>query len=231
MNTILITGANRGIGHQLTKNYLAAGWHVIACCRDPKQADGLQKLKTAHPNQLNIQALDVGNEKEIQNLSMQLKNQPIDILFNNAGLLGKEAGKLGDIKQSVCEEVLKINITAPLLMVQAFLKQVTQSQRKIIVNMSSHLASISLNDIGNHYVYRASKAGVNALTKSLSVDLKTAGVTVVSLDPGWVKTDMGGAEALLTPEESVAGLQNVLKNLSLNDTGSFISYDGKKVSW
>ncbi|MFU8797310.1 MAG: SDR family oxidoreductase [Gammaproteobacteria bacterium] len=232
MNTILITGANRGIGLELSRQYYQDGWHVIACIRNVEKKSELDKL-TNHPSQgrLSIYALDVTHPKEIHTLAKQLENQPIDILFNNAGIWGASNQALETTEPAAWLNTFKVNVIAPLLMVRSFVQQVEKSSLKIIANMSSIMGSISLNTSSGEYIYRSSKAALNAVTKNLSIDLKDQGIIAVALHPGWVQTDMGGELASITPETSVKGLHKVLSSLSLEDTGTFISYDGLRLSW
>lgn len=230
MNNILITGTNRGIGLEIAKQYARDDWHVLACCRTPEKADALLDLKKNHKN-IEIFKLDVGESNSIQDLANQLKNTPIDILFNNAAVWGPHNQSFGSIDPNDWIEVFKVNTIAPLLLAEAFIDNVENSQRKIIVNMVSKLASISENTIGNMYIYRSAKAALSAITKSMAIDLKDKNITVIALHPGWVQTDMGGANAPTTVEESVNGIKNVLNQLSLKDSGIFIGYDNKQVAW
>jgi NAD(P)-dependent dehydrogenase (short-subunit alcohol dehydrogenase family) len=232
MNTILITGANRGIGLELSRQYYQDGWHVIACIRNIEQTSELDKLKN-HPSQgrLSIYALDVTHPEEIHTLAKQLTNQPIDILFNNAGIWGASNQTLETAEPSAWLNTFNVNVISPLLMARAFVQHIEKSSLKIIANMSSIMGSISLNASSGEYIYRSSKAALNSVTKNLSIDLKDQDIIVVALHPGWVQTDMGGGSAPITPEISVKGLRKMLSSLSLEDTGNFISYDGLRLSW
>lgn len=221
MSTILITGANRGLGLEFVKEYLKDSWKVIACCRHPDKATELQKI--SHEN-LQIEKLDVTNQQSIQDLAKKLKNQAIDILLNNAGIYPKGTSEEEWIA------TFKTNTFAPFFMVQAFQEHVAASKLKIIADMSSLMGSIQ-DASGGSYVYRASKAALNCITKNLAVDLQSKQITVVSLSPGWVATDMGGPNANLTPEKSISGLKKVLSTLTLKDSGSFIHYDESKLPW
>lgn len=221
MKTILITGANRGIGLELVKQYLADDWQVIACSRHPLNLPKNEKLQWY--------SLDVTDANAIVELSNKLKNIPIDVLYNNAGVWGGQG--FGETSAEEWMNVLRVNTIAPLLMAQAFIKQLAAGKVKIIVNMSSGMASISENTDGGAYSYRSSKAALNMLTKTLAIDLKSQGITVVSMDPGWVKTDMGGKGAQITPEESVQGIRRVLKSLTPKESGSFLSYRGNMHEW
>lgn len=231
MNTILITGANRGIGLELTKQYLSNNARVIACCRDPHHANELNQLKSQYHSTLVICQLDVSNFQAITSLSQQLANEKIDILINNAGIIGNHADTLANIDADKWQETFKTNTIAPTLMAQAFLNQLSHSNRKLVVNISSVMGSIAENTSGGYYLYRSSKAALNAVTKSLSIELKPKNIIAVVMHPGWVQTDMGGDEAPLTTEQSVTGIRNVIDQLTLTDSGTFVSYDGRRIPW
>lgn len=230
MNTILITGTNRGIGLELVKQYAEDGWKVFACSRAPNQADSLNELKFKH-NLIEILQLDVSDPAQIASLSIHVQNNPIDILFNNAGVWGPHHQVFGESDAAAWLEVFKVNTIAPQLLAEKLINNIANSQLKIIANMDSGLGSITENTQGNFPIYRSSKSALNALTKTMSIDLKDQKIKVVSLSPGWVKTDMGGPNALTTVEECVKGLKHVLSQLTLEDSGSFFSYDGRRLGW
>jgi len=230
MRTLLITGTNRGIGLEMTKQYAAEGWRVLACCRLPQAANALQQLKETYAN-IDIFQLDVKEPSAIQSLSKQLHTISIDMLINNAGVWGPEQQEFGCTDPNAWIDVFKVNTIAPLLLAEAFLPHIEQSQLKMIVNIDSTMGSIALNDSGSAYIYRSTKAALNAVTKSMAIDLNSRGITVVALHPGWVKTDMGGSHAKITPEESVNGIRNVLSQLSFKDSGTFWGYDHQPLPW
>lgn len=230
MKTILITGANRGIGLELVRQYLIDGWKVIACCRNPASAKKLEELATHNPGLL-IKKLDVANADEIQQVAKSIESHAIDILFNNAGIWEPDSMRLGSIEPEPWLNVFRVNTIAPLLLTQALMKQVAHNRLKIIANMSSSMASIADNTRGDSYAYRSSKSALNAVTKSLAIDLAPQGIVVVALDPGWVKTDMGGPDAFITPRASVSSIKKVLATLTLAESGNFIRYDGAKLAW
>ena len=225
---VLITGANRGIGLEFTKQYAADGWKVLACCREPQSAVSLQALASTHSN-IEILALDVANFKQIDALALQLKDKAIDVLINNAGVYPHSS--FGDTNYDDWAEAFKVNAMAPLKMAEAFVQHITRSQLKKVVTLSSKMGSIDDNDSGESYSYRSSKTAVNMVMKSLSIDLKPYGISVVTLHPGWVQTDMGGKNALVSTTTSVAGLRTVIENLNIASTGNFIAYDGKEIAW
>lgn len=228
MSTVLITGTNRGIGLELTKQYAEAGWDVLACCREPKTATMLNVLAANHSN-IHIYALDVSNFNQIDALAKQLNNVAIDVLINNAGVYPE-----GNLSQSDVENWLNgfmINSIAPLKMAMAFRPHIAKSQLKKLATLSSKMGSIDDNTSGGSYMYRSTKTAVNSVMKSLSIDLREHGIAVVTLHPGWVETNMGGPNALINTQTSVAGLRQVIDHLNLENTGKFIAYDGKEIAW
>jgi NAD(P)-dependent dehydrogenase (short-subunit alcohol dehydrogenase family) len=228
MNTVLITGANRGIGLEFTKQYAADGWHVLACCRHPQSAMDLQALTQTNAN-INIYVLDVADFAQIDALALQLKHENIDLLINNAGVY--PSSSFGNVDYEAFAQGFKINSMAPLKMAEAFVQHLSRSQLKKIATLSSKMGSIDDNGSGESYSYRSSKCAVNMVMKSLSIDLKPYGISVVTLHPGWVQTDMGGSNAMINTQTSVRGLRKVIENLSLSNTGQFIAYDGKAINW
>ncbi len=231
MPSILITGANRGIGFELAKQYQKAGWQVFACCRNPLTAYDLKALNTRANNPIAIIHLDVANPENIKQLPSLVRVHALDILFNNAGVWEPNQGGFGTVAAEDWLEVFKVNTIAALLIAQVLIKPIANSELKIIANMSSGMASISGNTEGNAYAYRSSKAALNAITKSMAIDLKAQEVTVVAIDPGWVQTDMGGANAPTTPIDAVSGIREVLERVSLQESGSYIRYNGQMVPW
>lgn len=231
MPTILITGTNRGIGLELTRQYLKEGWRVLACSRRSDQADELNALKQQYPDLLMLAMLDVRDEKQIQLLSRTWQNESIDILFNNAGVMGPEHVGLGDLNAKDWQEVFLVNTIAPLLMAQTFVRQVERSQQRIIASMSSLMGGIADNRLGKYYYYRTSKAALNAAMKSLAIDLNSQKIISVVFHPGWVQTDMGGKEAPLSVFESVTGIRQVLSQLSIKESGKFFDYKGDELPW
>jgi NAD(P)-dependent dehydrogenase (short-subunit alcohol dehydrogenase family) len=227
-HTVLITGANRGIGLELSKQYAQDGWHVLACCREPQHANALQALAKLHPN-IQVFCLNVADFAQIESLALQLKDRYIDVLVNNAGVYPESS--LDDANTDDWLEAFKINSIAPLKMATAFTPHLAKSQLKKIATLSSKMGSIDDNSGGGSYIYRSTKTAVNMVMKSLAIDLKPLGIAVVTLHPGWVQTDMGGSNALINTQTSVEGLRNVIKNLNLGNTGRFIAYDGKLINW
>jgi len=229
--TILITGANRGIGLELADQYAADGWRVLACCRQPERAQRLQKIAEATGGRLSMHPLEVTDRDCIRALAGELADQSIDILFNCAGVRGGDHQTLGDIDVDNWLQTLRVNTIAPLLMTQAFLPQVARSRRKIVAIMGSTMGSIAENASGDQYIYRTSKAAAHMVGRSLAVDLRSQGIISVLLHPGWVRTDMGGIQAPVSPAESVAGLRRVLAGLQLKDSGRFFDFQGRERRW
>lgn len=226
MSTVLITGANRGIGLELARQYAAAGWDVIGCCRSPQEAGELKGLK----GKVEVKALDVGDAASIQKLAAQLKGRAIDVLLNNAGILGRRIG-FGHAESDEFLELQRVNALAPLLMAEAFIDHVAGSTQKKITAITSGLASITnVNDAAS-YAYRASKASLNMVMRKLAHDLKGRGVLAAAISPGWVQTDMGGSDAALKVEDSAAGIIKVIAGLDADKTGGFFGYSGDTIPW
>lgn len=231
METILITGANRGLGLEAVRQYCVAGWRVIACCRKPEKAEKLQALKEHFNQQLVIFQLDVNIKASQSALSQKLNNQPIDVLLNIAGIWGPKNRKFGQLETEDWLETFRTNVVAPLLLSQTLIENIRSGKRKIIATISSNMGSVTLNTEGGEYIYRSSKAALNAALKSLSIDLKPEKITIIALHPGWVKTDMGGENAPLNVEESINGVRNILEHVTFEDSGKFIAHDGQELPW
>jgi len=232
MPNVLITGANRGIGLEFAKQYAEAGWRVFACCRRPAQAEALQALAAQQSDLLSLHALDVAAFKHIDQLAAELGDQAIDLLINNAGVYPDSQRRgFGDVDYAAWMQAFQVNTMAPLKMTEAFVEAVARSQHKKIVNLTSKMGSIGDNTSGGAYLYRSSKAALNMVTKSLAMDLTSRGIVTAVLHPGWVHTDMGGPNALITTQQSVAGLRRVIEALTPESSGGFYAYDGKEIPW
>ncbi len=227
MNTILITGANRGLGLEFVRSYAAEGARVHACCRRPEKAKALSEVA----GDVVLHKLDVTDGLRVAGLARALADQPIDILINNSGVYHQAAGEFGQIDYERWVEELKVNTVAPARMVERFVEQVAASERKLIVNISSGMGSIAHTTSGDSIIYRSSKAGLNMVVKCLSHALTERGITVVALSPGWVTTDMGGADAELTPAESIAKMRAVIDRLTPADNGRFFNHEGEERPW
>ncbi len=227
-NQVLITGANRGIGLEFARQYAEAGWKVIACCRDLKQAVGLQELADTYPD-IKTYALDVADFAAIEALAAALKDEKIDVLINNAGVYPHSDLNHADPEQWL--HAFKVNSMAPLKMAAAFTPHIAASRLKKLVTLSSKMGSLNDNTSGGSYIYRTSKVAANMVMKSLAIDLKVFSISVAVLHPGWVQTEMGGPGALIDTRASVSGLRKVIEHLNLGNSGQFIAYDGKVINW
>ncbi len=240
MPSALITGANRGIGLAFARSFAADGWRVHACCRDPDGAEDLAALNadlasadTAGADTvgaLRLHRLDVTDGPMIAGLSRELADEAIDVLVNNAGVMGPRTG-FGGTDYDGWLSVFAVNTLAPMRMAEGFVEQVAKSGRKLIVNISSIMGSLGENAGGGATIYRSSKAALNMVSKSLSVELAPRGITVIVFHPGWVSTDMGGPNAAVTPGESVEGMRAVIERVTPNDSGRFFNFDGREIQW
>jgi len=226
--TVLITGANRGLGLEFARQYRASGWQVIATAREPEAAADLKALGEG----VRILPLDVTKPESVAALKSSLGAQPIDLLINNAGQgVGLEGGSLDKLDLATFERVFQVNTLGPVRVTQALLPNLRAGKGKMVVGISSGLGSIAENREGGFYGYRESKAALDMFLRGLAAELKDQGFTCVAIIPGWVKTDMGGPNAPLTPEESVTGMRRVLDGLKPENTGQFWSYKGTQVPW
>ncbi|MDG2249685.1 MAG: SDR family oxidoreductase [Gammaproteobacteria bacterium] len=230
MATVLITGANRGIGLEFVKQYLARGENVIGTCRDIEAAEALAQLSANNEN-LQLLELDVANDESLMAFPAQLVNSPIDIFINNAGVYGPRNSVFNNVDAENWLPVLRVNTIAPMLLTQRIIENLKQGEGKKLLYVTSKMGSIDDNNGGGSYVYRSSKAALNAVVKSIAVDLGGAGFDVAVLHPGWVRTDMGGPNGLIDTETSVVGMISVIDNLNSDNTGSFFNYDGTIIPW
>jgi NAD(P)-dependent dehydrogenase (short-subunit alcohol dehydrogenase family) len=231
--TVLVTGASRGIGLEFVRQYAADGWRVLACVRSPQRATDLQQLAEQSAGQVTVHALDVEDHASIDALATALSAEPIDVLINSAGTReGRAFGKFGNSDFADWERVYRINVIGPMKMAEAFVGHVARSSQKKIVTLTSILGSIGRNSIGGLYAYRASKAAVNAVMRSMSIDLASAqGIAATTMHPGWVRTDMGGPRADIDVVTSVSGMRRVIDGLTTENAGRFWMYDGSKLPW
>jgi NAD(P)-dependent dehydrogenase (short-subunit alcohol dehydrogenase family) len=234
MPTVMITGANRGLGLGLTRAYLEDGWKVIAVVRQ-RSAD-LADLACAS---LVVRECRLTDDRELGSLADGLAEPTIDVLINNAGRMAKpesvagtdHAQGFGHFDRALWHEVFDINLFTPMKLAELLVDRVARADRGRIVTLSSMLGSMALNESGGLYAYRASKAGVNAIAKSMAIDLAGRGVISIAMHPGWVRTDMGGSSAPLEIETSVRGMKSVIDGLQPEDSGKFLSHDGSELPW
>ncbi len=226
--TVFITGANRGLGLEFARQYHAAGWKVIGTARKPDEAADLKALG----EDVRVVPLDVTRAESVAALAATLGKEPIDLLINNAGQgVGFDGGTLAALKIDDFERVMQVNTIGPVRVTQALLPNLRAGRGKTIVGISSGLGSIDWNRGGGFYGYRESKAALDMFMRSLAAELKGDGFICIALIPGWVKTDMGGPDAPLTPEQSVGGMRKVIDGLKPADSGKFWSHDGTNVPW
>ena len=228
MTTVLVTGANRGLGYEFVKQYSENKFDVFACCRNVNEAKKLKELAEISEN-IKIYELDVGNVKTIKNISQQLKNEKIDVLINNAGIY--RSSTVGNINYDEWIESFKVNTIAPYQIVENFLEQIINSDLKKVVSITSKMGSIDDNTSGGSYIYRSSKTALNSMMRSLTHDLKNQGVATLTLHPGWVRTDMGGPGGWINSIESVQGMIKQIDKLTIDDSGKYLDYAGKTINW
>lgn len=227
MPTVLITGANRGIGYEFARQYAADGWRVIACCRELGRAQDLQAVT----GPISIHTLDVTDSVSILAAKAEIGNEPIDLLINNAGFIGQRTGKLGQVDYDDWSVTLNINLLGPARVSAAFVDNVLASQQKKLVTISTRMSSLTECQAVDFLAYRSSKAAVNMMTKLAANELGPKGATVVLLHPGWVQTELGGPRATTPAKESVGAMRVVLENLTSADNGRFINFDGNTIPW
>lgn len=235
MPVAVITGANRGIGLELTRQYLDDGWKVYAITRRTSHdLDGL-----ASSGSLTVINADLTDDSSLRAAVEAIDARAVDVLINNAGTMGdgsfEEVGfdfqAFGRFNRDEWREVFNINVFTPQALCELLARKLEKAERGVAVTISSMLGSNELNTSGSIYAYRASKAAVNSIMKSMGSDLGKRGVIAVALHPGWVQTDMGGANADVTVTDSVAGLRKVIAGLTADDSGGFFAYDGQRMPW
>ncbi len=225
MPTVLVSGANRGLGLEFARQYLADGWRVLGCCRAPEKADAL------HGTGAEVHRLDVTSAADVAALTDNLGHEAIDLLINNAGIMGPRPQDLDGLDLDAWDEVMRVNALAPIRVAHAIADQVAASDLKRMAFISSRLGSMAENTSGGLYYYRASKAALNAGVRSLAADLANRSITSIIIHPGWVQTDMGGAGAALTPTESVTAMRRTFAGIGMADNGKFFNYDGADMPW
>ncbi len=228
METVVITGANRGIGLEMTKQFLNTNRRVIVGCRNPSEATALNDLSSV--GELSVFQLDVSDSVSIKDFCAELSGVNIDILINNAGVLDREKQGMLGVNAKHWLETFKINSIAPFEVAVGLLENLKTSSRPRIVSVSSQLGSLHLKGPGL-YSYNSSKAALNQVMKIMSQDLEADGVIVCPIHPGWVQTDMGGSEADITPQESAGGIISFIDNLTMEQSGRFWQWNGEEHPW
>jgi NAD(P)-dependent dehydrogenase (short-subunit alcohol dehydrogenase family) len=236
MATVLITGANRGLGLEFATQYTADGWDVLATARGPERSARLQALAQKYQT-VRLHTLDVVDEESIQDLADALDGKPIDLLIHNSGVYPREGQKIGAIDYQGWRAAIETNVFGPIRLTEALLENVASSGRKQIAVISTSMASLrgvqggSVSQAGTSYQYRSSKTALNMAASILAKELEPQGISVVLFDPGWVKTDMGGPHAQLTPEQSISGMRKVLAGNPEDLIGKFLGHDGTERPW
>ncbi len=231
---VFITGASRGIGLGLTKIFLSLGDQVFSACRTPQKNSELLALKQKYPSQLFLVSVEVDSDESVKKAAQAVGSQTtqIDLLMNNAGISpGPASAKLEEVDFKNCRDAYETNVLGPMRVTREFLPLLRKSKNPRVVHTTSGLASLSGKSEGGFYAYGVSKAALNMLTRTMAFQFKGEGITVVCLDPGWVKTDMGGPSAPLTVEESSSAIVKTSKALTIEKTSQFIYNDGQELKW
>lgn len=223
--TVLITGANRGIGLALVGVFKDYGYSVIGTARRPGAAQALNELD------VRVEQLDVTDSSSVKRLAASLKGESIDILINNAGMLSDEPKQFAKVKVEQLNTEFQVNALGPLRVTQALLPNVLAGEKKIVANISSMMGSMELNTFGCCLGYRASKAALNSFTKTLAVNFSGQGISFVVLHPGYVKTDINDGKGNVTSQQSAIGLHSVITRLGPADSGKFFDYKGTPMPW
>ncbi|HEX8371142.1 MAG TPA: SDR family oxidoreductase [Chthoniobacterales bacterium] len=224
-STILITGANRGIGLALVSQCLALEYNVVATARNPANATDLLALARRYPEALQLRELDVNSDSSVANFTEQLTQ--VDVLVNNAAVFPEEGEETVDQWQMAhLTEAFQTNVVGVARVTQALLGFLEKSKAPRVVNISSTAGSISGKYSHFYYAYSTSKAALNMLTRAMAFDLRNRGITVVAVHPGWVQTEMGGADATLTPQESAGAIARMIGSLTLEQAACFLERDG-----
>jgi NAD(P)-dependent dehydrogenase (short-subunit alcohol dehydrogenase family) len=231
MPAVLITGASRGLGFEFANQYAVQGWRVIACCRNPEDAIALKNRAPSPRDMVSVVAMDVADNDTVRNAALTLKDVVIDILINSAGIAGVPQQSTGQIDYASGARVLDVNTMGPLRVLEAFTDNLARSERRLVVTITSGMGSLADNTSGGSIAYRSSKAAVNMVMRSAAIDLAPRGITCVLINPGWVKTDMGGQDATLSPQQSVSAMRRLIETLGPNDSGKFYNYDGREYPW
>lgn len=238
MESVLVTGANRGLGLEFVRQYAEDGWRVFACCREPAEAPELEKLASQYDGRVTLHQLDVQNHAQIDTLAKELDGEAIDVLINNAGAM-VQFESFTDTDYERWARVMDINAYAPFKIATAFLEHVARSNRKVITAVSSNLGSIELAEGEGWHVYRSTKAALNMVMKLITTAVAERGIKTALLSPGWCRTDMGlgslgegqDPSMLVDPKDSVAGLRSIIDDITPENSGQFIHYDRSSRPW
>ncbi len=232
MRKVLVTGANRGLGLEFTRQFLGRGDRVFAACRKPEGAVDLQHLASAYPKRTTVLTMDVTKEEDLATAYDIVAEQAgsLDILVNNAGIIYR--GETPEnIRADVFRQSFEVNAIAPMMVAQKFLPLLEKGTAPKIINLTSQLGSLTRKTFGGHYSYSSSKAALNMFTRTLAFDIRSRGIVVVVVHPGWVKTDMGGEAAPLRAADAVHGMMELIDRLTIENTGAFYSWEGETLPW
>jgi len=232
MPSVLISGSNRGLGLEWSRQYAHAGWRVYATCRHPEQADELRQLAMDHPK-VSVHRLDVTREDHIQSLARDLSQDALDVVLNNAGVYLEKFEEVAGVPLNYGHwlQTFNVNTLGAMRLSEALLEHLARSERRLIVAITSHMGSIAEITAPRSYYYRSSKAALNAAMKGFSLEVKPRGVGVLLFHPGWVQTRMGGPGARILPSESVRGMRSLVEAFQIRDSGRFFRYDGSEIPW
>ena len=225
MHNILIIGANRGLGLEFAKQYSNENHNVFATTRSKNDSKELNLIKN-----IKVFELDLNSDESLDNFVQDISSQKIDILIHNAGIFRDEQLK-EDLDINAWMNEMRINAVVPIILARKLKSNIQMSSDKKIIFISSQMGSIDDNYSGRFYFYRSSKSALNSAAKSLSIDWKEDGISILILHPGWVKTDMGGINAKLEIPDSISQMIRVIRDLNLDNSGSFVNYAGKKLEW
>ena len=223
--SVLITGANRGIGLALAEKFKAAGYDVIGTARSPEKASELKALN------VRVEQLDVTDSASVSALAQRLDGLPLDFVINNAGIKGHDASALADLDIEKLDMTMDVNTLGPLRVIQALFPNVSASERKVFANISSMMGSMEMNTWGCCLGYRASKSALNSFTKTLAVDYADSGLVFVTMHPGYVQTDMNDGQGNITTAQSAEGLFDVISGLTVEDNGKYYDWQDKELPW
>lgn len=234
MPTVLVTGANRGLGYEFCAQYAGEGWRVLATCRDTEQADDLKALAQKYSDVL-IAQMDVADHGSVDARASQLSAEPIDVLINNAGIASDDFPRqmLGGFDFAFWQSIFQTNTLGPMKVAEAFMSNLRAGQHKKIVAVSSTVGSLTEMNAYPVYPYATSKAALNKGMRLMAEQLRPEGMSVICLCPGHAKTDMGmkAEGASVEVADAVTGMRNMINNLTLEDTGTFRRYNGDHIPW
>jgi NAD(P)-dependent dehydrogenase (short-subunit alcohol dehydrogenase family) len=230
MEIYLVTGANRGIGLALTRTLLEGGNVVIAGCRRPEDAAALTKLRSLYPDLLDVVKCDLAHERELIKVASEAleRRKKLDVIVNNGAIMPEQGGEsILELDLNLFGKAFDTNVLGQVRVIRAFFTMLIRSERPRVVNLSSGLGSISDREGYDYYVYATSKAALNMLTRSIAFELGPKGITTVAVSPGWVRTEMGGETAPLSPDESARSIAATIARLTPEQNGQFLSRDGR----